>query len=493
MSGAPGQFPAAGRLAPAYLALLAAGAALSLWLMHSVPLLGDEIFYATASRHLARALRAAARLDFSAIVPALVTLRSDGWFMPGMPVLLLPATLFFKGPTPVWALRLCALALNVLLLALIGRLLTRRLSAGAALVFLGVTLLSPYYVSYLSALWGDSVGILLVLLFVLWCDGRLSAGRELPPLRAGALIAGIVYVRSLFLPLLPVYSAAVLVAALRREGAGAAAALRWARQTLIACAVFFALLAPWSAWQSQKFGFTLTTNSAPLSQLRLFGSARTSPELRAGRKFEVLQENLMRKSRDRTSAAARPDAEGGAGGVDSSYMEEARAARDAALRRVSAGRIVSRVGLNLDRYYLEPAGRLFTFVVARFGLPAALDSAAASALFFWATLWWFAVLLFGALALLVPCDVGRDGFVPALFFKALVFIIGFHPFYVSAHNRYHLQFFPLVGLLAAFLAARRFTPYGRASLRTDTGFLVGAGQVLSIAFAVATFGLLVAY
>ncbi len=513
---------AASRLAPAYLALLAAGAALSFWFMYPVPLFGDESYYAQASAHLARALRAAAGLDFALIVPALKTLRGAGWFMPGMPVLLLPVTLVFGGEAPVWALRLWVLAVNVALLALLGRRLTRRFSQRTALVFLGVTLLSPYYVAYLSALWGDSVGILLVLLFVLWCDGHLADGGRIPAAKAGLLLAGIVYLRSLFLPLLLVCSAAVLLAAVREHGLGARAAARWAGQTLVAGAVFFALLAPWSAWQSARYGFTLTTTSVPLSQLILFGDPAKSPELRAAAGgFAGLHNSLLRKARgferaekveggpaDAPGTVLAPQRKQGAergqtqakrassrrrGKPAGSYMEVARAARDAAMEGVPAAALLRRVGANVDSYYLDPAGRLSDFVAVRFGVRPESESLPANAVFLWTTFSWFAVFLFVGMALAVPFDLGPGGYVPAVFFKAIVFILGLHPLYVLAHNRYHLQLIPLAGLLAALLAAGRFTLYRRASLRSDPGHLVAAGQLLAGVFAGATLALLVAF
>jgi hypothetical protein len=236
---------------------------------------GDETFYLDGGRALSNLVRdvVALRSPDSAQLGRDVV--GNGWFMPGMSVVLTP--LFIVDPHASIEVTRAYLGLMSTVLLFAAVLAVRRVLgvryAVALMVFPGLV---PMWIIFSFAAWGDlAAGVMIVFLLVeLVVISRLVQQGIAPGLRHGArlgLVAiGPVYLRSSALALvlalvaaLALFAVLVLPRGRRVRGLGAFAA---------AAAVFGVLLAPWSWAVSQAMDApVLTTTSVPTALANTFG------------------------------------------------------------------------------------------------------------------------------------------------------------------------------------------------------------------------------
>lgn len=430
------------------LALAAAHVALKLALLPiavGTRLQGDENAYNLAARTFADAVRSVTSGNGLPLAQLGSNVIAQGWFMPGMSLLLTPV--YLVTPTPsVAAVRLyVGLITTVLLLlgaALVNRWFGTRYAA-AVLVFPGLV---PVWVLFSYTAWGDLTAGLAVLVLVgvlgrLW--QRLGGGSGLR-IRDGALVglllASILYLRSSTLPLVMLVLLLGVLAVVR--GARGATLRRSLTSCVAALVVFVALLAPWSIAASRHFEHrVITTTTVPISMAYAFGNR---DELCFG---PCPPGNVW-------SAMVRYSRQEAARTGESELAVQQRMA-DHAMRDVTAEGYAKDVLDNFGRYVLAPAR-----YEAIFRVP--LDSVdqrpeppgLASTVIVWSTLLlYFPVLILAVAGILLVRRVPAASQLVGLLAAALGGALMSQPFVHVASPRYWPVFAPLMALSAATLLA----------------------------------------
>ncbi len=239
------------------------------------PLQGDEVAYFDAAKALSNLLRDAATLGSPDRAELADNVVGNGWFMPGMAVVLAPLLVVLPDPD-LGAVRLYLGLFTLALFALTLRSVDRTFGRPWTLALLVVPGLVPVWVLFSFTAWGDhAAGLVAVILVCLMTEvGRdLVAGRAPRPRSVagiGALAAAALYLRSSTFPL--VLGMLVLLALgavlLARRGSRRRVALG----VVAAGGVFAFLLAPWSLGASEVLGGrVVTTSTVPVSTAVAFG------------------------------------------------------------------------------------------------------------------------------------------------------------------------------------------------------------------------------
>jgi hypothetical protein len=239
------------------------------------PVQGDELAYQDGARAISEAVRdllGGSAPNAGSIADNVI---GNGWFMPGMSLVLTPLHLLVPDPS-VGLIRGYLGVLSLLLLAATALMVGRTFGAGFAWLPFVVPGLLPMWVLFSFSAWGDLSAGLVALMLV--CQA-VFLGREVlegrpPRLRDGAALGALaivlLYLRSNALPLsvglLLLLALASLVWLRGRDrllGIGAAA---------VAVATFGVALAPWSIAASDALdGPVLTTSTVPIARAAAFG------------------------------------------------------------------------------------------------------------------------------------------------------------------------------------------------------------------------------
>jgi hypothetical protein len=267
------------QLPPLVVALVVAHLLMKLALAHralEAPLQGDEVAYADGAKAMSNLVREV--LSFGAVdatSSVRETVINNGWFMPGMSLVMTPLYVFFPHAGPE-LLRVYIGFLTTVLLFATASVLRRdvgRVYGLALLVFPG---LLPMWVLYSFTVWGDLcaglTAILLVALLVRLARNLVEG--VTPSIGLGAAIGSLgiatLYLRSSALPLVAgtLVLGLVGVLTLARGPVRSRGLASW----LVAVAVFLALLLPWSVSASRALGGrVVTTTSVPTSVAVAFG------------------------------------------------------------------------------------------------------------------------------------------------------------------------------------------------------------------------------
>jgi hypothetical protein len=458
-------------IVPAVMIMTAALA--SFLFMKDVALSGDESFYRGSATLLANSLLSG---HGSALVEAFDKIRGRGFFMPGMPVFLTPVALAFGGSAPAWAFRLWMVIANAGLLFWICHALRERYSKVAPPLFLVLPILSPYYVMYLSALWGDLIGIHLAVLFIIWIDGYLRSDEQLPAAQSGAFVAGLTYVRHIFPPLLLATIAGMVLRATRRGTPDIKACAAGCMAALKTVLVFVVLLSPWSIYISAKYGPTITVVTFPISRTILFGDNEYLKRVLSESHVKNIYPALHDRVADEAIAAGR------------SFEEQAKIEYRRATEGADLLTARKRLSANIRSYFWAPnqfLSRFWSLYCKNGGCIPELRR-----LMFAQNLVAYGAMMLVGIALFVyPFGIGMSGYIPAFLFKALVFLICTHPYMVTAHGRYYVQLFPLVALAISVVITARMQRYTFDRNRTIHDALVGLGQLLAVCFVAVTLAL----
>ncbi|MEZ0577272.1 hypothetical protein [Nocardioides sp. MH1] len=236
-----------------------------------LPFRGDEVAYHDAGCALANLVRDLVALrgpDTSELARNVV---GNGWFMPGMGVVLAPFYLLAPHAGDGWA-RAWLGVVSAVVFVLAVRSTQRTLGRGYALALCLFPALVPVWVLLSLTAYGDLLAglVLVILLGRLVETVRSARAGDAPSPRDGAVLGvlgiTVVYLRSsasLAVAAVAVLAAVLLVAQLRR-----AAAL----PVLVAGAAFVALLLPWSISASVALDDrVVTTTSVPTSLANTFG------------------------------------------------------------------------------------------------------------------------------------------------------------------------------------------------------------------------------
>jgi len=241
----------------------------------TAPLHGDEVAYMDSARSIAHAVHAAFGGGSLNLRSLEVNVVGNGWFMPGMSIVLTPL-LLVDPHASVTAMRIYLGVLTTVLLIVtafvVRRILGRWYGAGL-LLFPG---LLPMWLLFSYTAFGDLAAGLVVVIVVAYLIhlGRHALAGQPPrwsqAALLGVLLAVTLYLRSSALPLVGGLLALALLAAvfwLRQR-----ARVRAVAAVLVAGLVFGVLLAPWSVLASHVLGGrVVTTSTLPISEAVAYG------------------------------------------------------------------------------------------------------------------------------------------------------------------------------------------------------------------------------
>jgi hypothetical protein len=239
------------------------------------PLQGDEVAYTDAAKTLANVVRELVTSGSANSASIQRNVIGNGWFMPGMSLVLLPLYLVAPHSDPE-VVRIYLGVFTTGLLVLVTVVVRRTLGHGygnALLVFPGLV---PMWVLYSYSAWGDlaagltSILLLVVVLRIASIVLRASAPSLTDGLTLGSVSIVTLYLRSSALPLVVGLLAlvAIGIVVLLRGKSRWRGVLVW----ILAATTFGALLFPWSVATSRTLGDrVLTTTTLPLSEAVAFG------------------------------------------------------------------------------------------------------------------------------------------------------------------------------------------------------------------------------
>jgi hypothetical protein len=411
--------------------------------MVDVPLSGDEGFYLGNAARMSDFLKAVVSIEVAdtKIVRRIV---ANGWFPPGMSLVLLPPSLFSAGSPRPETWRIFVALVNALLVVLIARKIKRDFGIAACLTFSAFLALSPGFLSFCSTFWGEVLGGNLVTLAILSIYDTQPGlwRRTISPVIAGVLVGALFFIRSNLVLLFPLYVCwAILI--LSEESRSARGFFKtFAGHGALFVGAYAISVSPWVIPNSIKHGMTLTTTTLPLSQIAAFGEPGFVDDIL--RRTDTTNEWYgMYKYFSRRARRERV-----------TYMEAARDGRDRALRNLTLKKYVNDVSHNVDRYFQSPnefMTRFFSLHQKHTGSDWPTLRAVASAL---SRIGWGLLLVFGAAAALRVFKPDDPHIHLVLLLKGVLFIYSVQPFVAPTHGRYHVQLVPVLALAAAFWISR---------------------------------------
>ncbi len=397
------------------------------------PLTGDEVAYADGAKALANLVRDAVALgplDVQEIERHVV---GNGWFMPGMSIVLTP--LFLVLPDAgVGVIRAFLGVVTTVLVVWAAYVVRRTLGDPYAYALLLLPVALPMWLVFSFTAWGDlAAGVLIVVavarLLRLFRDLRAD---RVPTARQGAglglLLVAILYLRSSALPLVVGLMVVVLIgllvflrSGLRRRSLG---------YLLATVAVFVAVLLPWSVAASKALDHrVVTTSTVPLSLAVAFGD---TDRLCFGRcdGGSIFVHGVM-YSREVAAATGRGELEVQA--QMSAYAREGVTTRDYANAVLdNAGRYLGRPTAFEDRYRASPdvVSDLVRGVT---------------------TIGYFSLLAVGALLMLLVTRRSIEAQQLSVLFKLVAMALLLQPLVHVGSGRYWPSFAPLLAIGFVFL------------------------------------------
>jgi hypothetical protein len=447
-------------------------------------LVGDERFYFERSRDLVLLLTSPLGGAEGGFAQALDRIVGNGWFMPGMSVLLLPVRLFSEDVT---AVRLWVALVNAGLFLLLLRRCDQVLGRRSARVLAGLGCLLPILVSYTFVLWGELIAGQITLLLFLHLRrvqerlvDRPLTGREGAAL--GAVLLVLVYIRPSLILLLPLVL--VLLAAQHLALPEPRRFLtRMTRAALPMLLVFGLGLAPWSiALSSRMDGFFLTTTSIDLNTITSFAPRE--------RFAETPMESVSAYTVNRQVRAMM--AQSGLGYKQALHQLSETMLADMTLDDYRAG-----VRRNVATYFLTPNGfseraaelilreapadtRIADFRKHLLAVMRGLNLVA-----------WVPLLLASVLLLVIPFTLERGWSMPVAI-KGLFWSVAVQPFVSAVHLRHFVALIPVMLLGAAVISGSERPRIWRPRDCTTLGHrMLYAGDLLAMLLTVLAFLLFV--
>lgn len=225
---------------------------------------GDELAYDDAARALADLVRDLVSLHSPNLAELKANVISNGWFMPGMPIVLTPLYVVVPDPSVAMVRTYVGVLTSALLIA-VALWVRRALGYRFACVLMVVPGLVPMWVAFSYTIFGDASAGLVVVALVVALYRAIAAvvSREPVPPRDGAVV-GLLAIVALYLrsSALPASAGALvlLAAAVILFGRGQRFVRRLAAP-VVAVVVFLVALAPWSIAASKAFDTRVTTTT----------------------------------------------------------------------------------------------------------------------------------------------------------------------------------------------------------------------------------------
>ena len=441
------------------LSLVTIGAG-SLYLMIGVGFYGDEWSYTYKAQVFASALKnARSVIDFQEHLSALI---GNGWFMPGISVLLSPLYILIPEAPPPFV-RCYMLCLNLGLLWILCRQLSRDFGPSAPLLFLGLSTLTPFYILQLSSVFAEIIATHLALIFLLRLSKRLKNEAEPEGALAGFSVGLMTLCRPSGMGLLAIVIAQNVIIALKQGSTH-----RAIRSSIVATIVAFVTIAPWSTAVSQKFGPTLTITSPAIAGFwvsedqEYIDRAKTATGL--DKKYHAVQTYIWEKSKSSgTTFRDQAKQELQIQGLQNWWWNwlSINTAQDSLLiftglkdSNFWTNRYLSSASPTSDVMETFPA-RLFVFLHT----------------YIWPTL-----LFVGALIFITPLRPGPagQGYFCSFHYKAFALLIISQAFFGATHSRYFAQLVPVIacGVTTLFFSSR-------SAIGVPPESIVRLGQIFS--------------
>lgn len=397
------------------------------------PLFGDEGFYYANAGIVVRVAHHLLTGRLTAGLGQAAQLVDRGWFLPGPSVVLAPVC----AVTSSLPLARAYVGLLSSLWFLVG---VRRLSVLFGLVPARIALLVvaifPYHAAFTFRFWGDLLAAHgLVYLLTLLVDVQREAAQgktdRSGPIRAGATILSILYLRPSLILLVP---AILLFLFLFQLQAGTAlqAAKRATPASVMILAIVAAGLSPWSYAVSRKFGgLFITSTSVDLNIIYAFGSRTWRPD-------NVDQQNpwvfIFQRIEAKAASSGKP------------FAAASREWRDAVIGSLTFRDYAAVVRGNLHLFFLRENDFLERFASRdpeTRGRAREFD-AFHRAIMTGNRVLWRAALPIAMLLLLLPWRLTGPGWWLGLYFRAGFCCIAAQAFVSDSGPRYYVILIPLV-------------------------------------------------
>ena len=429
--------------------------------MIGVGFYGDEWSYTYKAQVFASCLKTAGSLtDFKEHLSSLI---GNGWFMPGIPALLSPLYILVPEAQPP-LVRCYMLCLNLCLLWVLCRQLSRNYGPNAPLIFLGLCALIPFYLLQLSSVFAEIPAVHFSLIFLLRISETLKKEPEPAGALAGFSVGLITLCRASGIGLLAIIIAQNLIIAFKTGRADKAL-----RSSATAIIIATATIAPWSLAVSMKFGPTLTMTSPAIAgfwvsdDLEYINIAKAATGL--DKKYHAVHEYIWQKSKS-SGVSFRNQAQQE---LQTRELENwwwdwlsVSTARDSLLKYTG----LRDADFWTNRYLGSARNAdlaLTSFLVKLF-----------SALHEYI---WPSLLFFGSALFIVPLNPGPtgQGYFPSFQYKALLLLIVVQAFMGAAHSRYFAQLVPVVACGLATLSVS-----SPSSIGSPTELIMRLGQYFSV-------------
>ena len=449
---------------------------LSLSLSSRRGLFGDELTYHRMSVVLAEGVFSVVSgeaVDGSALLDEVI---GTGGFLPGMGILLTPMQLLFGGQAPLIVLRVYVLCINLTLILLIVRELSKiGIRSRLLRVALLVCYLHPFLLAFLSRCWGDVVAMHFGLLFVVTCERMILEeklhGRYL--VRLALLLLAAVMIRPQYLSLAGL--ALVRLTFDRVETRPPTRSLFHAMgsaagTTMLIVAPMTLGLFAWNHVLEARFGpvFPVTAfKSMPLFSSEDFVLSAIESQKRLNPAQAVFREVLDRANAGGRTFSAQVDLE--LESIDELSFEEWRAIKLDSLADFYFW----------ENYYLE---RILRVGGKRAPPPGSVEQSLLLA----NTLIWMGVLLLGLIALAAPAYPRNRNYLVPLGLKGLAFLLMVQPLLSRSHGRYYVTLIPVFAILFALTWSQRSTrEAAKQAYLSPCRNWVRAGQLFALIYGAA--------
>jgi len=405
------------------------------------PLSGDEWFYFECAKDINRLFSAIIAGDHAQTKVYIDAIVADGWFMPGMPLLLQPTVLLDMDLPQT---RLYMILVNFTLTLVIALRLQKLLPAAVAQLWLVIMLLFPAVTFFSPTLWGESMGgkLYLLLLIELYLALERSGTKWNPllPVVTGFSLGFIIYIRPNFIILSPLLVCGVFYHQLRLQRF-AQACVHAVRFGLIAALTTCIILLPWQLALHQKFGaFFLTTTSLDLNTIIAYTDKSYESQLPG----ETTQSAFTR-----THTLISTDIEARAKRSGETYGATLREQRNETLGNLTLARYMDVTRHSLLDFFCKE--NMFLYRFEKFPGSLAIKSFLYPVLLKLNTLLWY-ILLASTLVLFFRSLRAPIAQWLSTALKLSLALLWVQPFMMLSNGRYYVAFIPLMALLVSLYA-----------------------------------------
>lgn len=424
------------------LLLLLTTGALSVYLSHGTQLSGDEFYYFNGGKLWSRFVLSwvqGVQFDFGKFGSYII---ANGWFLPGMGIVLAPAHLVYGGDAPVEFVRGYVTVANLSVIFLIIRGLVKLgVPKGYACLFFLISCAIPYYLFYLGALWGDLFAAHLAILLLISLERSLLADNASiglnyqQALTLGFMLGAIALIRPQYVMLPGIVLVRIGLQFLpgNYEAMAAKKPLRTFAKVGVSVLLSFGLvLAPWHFALHKKFGATLMTTSVnvtPLFHDLEFYSAAIAEHKNLG-KFGAVHQKIMKsaKAADRT-------------------FQEQVAIEKAKISAKASKSQLHRMKRSMTRFYLNKSTFLKRFLKIQ-NDPLKYSGLKGEFLLTVNSIAWRFLLIVSFVVFCLPAYPRNGNWLVALSLKGLIIMLTLQPLLSFPHGRYHVALIPVCALLA---------------------------------------------